>query len=131
MKPNGQNYIQCNAAGGISLGYVNFDLSNGTVGTQSLWTGTIETLPNGWYRIKVVTNAISATTANVSFAAVPSSTATRGQTAAGTGTSGFYIWGAQFELGGNVSTYIPTTTTTVTRNIDVLTYNVRNVIANQ
>ena len=98
MKPNGQNYIQCNADGGISLGYVNFDLSNGTVGTQSLWTGTIETLPNGWYRIKVVTNTIWVNTANVSFAAVPSSTATRGQTAAGTGTSGFYIWGAQFEL---------------------------------
>lgn len=98
MKSNGHNFVQCNADGGISLGYVNFDLSNGTVGTQSLWTGTIESLPNGWYRIKVVTNTISATTANVSFAAVPSSTATRGQTAAGTGTSGFYIWGAQFEL---------------------------------
>ena len=98
MKPNGQNYIKCNAAGGISLGYVNFDLSNGTVGTQSLWTGTIETLQNGWYRLKVITNTISATTANVGFSAVPSSTATRGQTVAGTGTSGFYIWGAQFEL---------------------------------
>ena len=67
----------------------------------------------------------------MSFAAVPSPTATRGQTAAGTGTSGFYIWGAQFELWPNVSSYIPTTTTTVTRNIDVLTYDVRNVIANQ
>ena len=82
----------------MSSGYVNFDLSNGTVGTQSLWTGTIETLPNGWFRLKVITNAVSATTANVSFAAVPNATATRGQTAAGTGTSGFYIWGAQFEL---------------------------------
>ena len=82
----------------MSSGYVNFDLSNGTVGTQSLWTGTIETLPNGWFRLKVITNAVSATTANVSFVAVPSATATRGQTAAGTGTSGFYIWGAQFEL---------------------------------
>ncbi len=131
VKPNGQNYIQCNAAGGISLGYVNFDLSTGTVGTQSLWTGTIESLPNGWYRLKVITNTISATTANVGFSAVPSSTATRGQTVAGTGTSGFYIWGAQFELWWVVSSYIPTTTTTVTRNIDVLTYNVRNAIANQ
>ena len=131
VKPNGQNYIQCNAAGGISLGYVNFDLSNGTVGTQSLWTGTIESLPNGWYRIKVITNTISATTANVSFSAVPSSTATRGQNVTGTGTSGFYLWWAQFELWWVVSSYIPTTTTTVTRNIDVLLYNVRNAIANQ
>lgn len=98
MKSNGHNFVQCNADGGISLGYVNFDLSNGTVGTQSLWTGTIETLPNGWYRLRVVTNTISATTANVGFSAVPNANATRGQTAAGTGTSGFYIWGAQFEL---------------------------------
>lgn len=131
VKSNGHNFVQCNAAGGISLWYVNFDLSTGTVTTQSLWTGTIESLPDGWYRLKVVTNTISATTANVSFAAVPSSTATRGQTAAGTGTSWFYIWGAQFELWWVVSSYIPTTTTTVTRNIDVLTYDVKNAIANQ
>ena len=45
--------------------------------------------------------------------------------------SGLLVWGAQLELWGNVSSYIPTTTTTVTRNIDVLTYNVRNAIANQ
>ena len=77
---------------------MNFDLSNGTVGTNSLWTGSIETLPNGWFRLKVITNAVSASTANVGFSAVPNANATRGQTVAGTGTSGFYIWGAQFEL---------------------------------
>lgn len=131
VKPNGQNYIQCNAAGWISIGYVNFDLSNGTVGTNSLWTGSIETLPNGWFRLKVITNAVSASTANVGFSAVPNANATRGQTAAGTGTSGFYIWGAQFELWPNVSTYIPTITVAVTRNTDVLTYEARNAIANQ
>ena len=81
--------------------------------------------------MKVVTNTISATTANVSFSAVPNATATRGQTVAGTGTSGFYIWGAQFELGGITSTYIPTITVAVTRNTDTLTYEARNAIANQ
>jgi hypothetical protein len=128
VKSNGHNFVQCNADSGISLWYVNFDLSTGTVTTQSLWTGSIESLPNGWYRLRVVTNTISATTANVSFAAVPSSTATRGQTAAGTGTSGFYIWGAQFEVWAFASSYIPTTTVAVTRNVDALSYNVWNVI---
>ena len=131
VKPNGHNYIQFNCSGWISIGYVNFDLSNGTVGTQSLWTGTIESLPNGWYLIKVITNTVAAATAKVSFSAVPSSTATRGQNVTGTGTSGFYLWWAQLELWQNVSSYIPTTTTTVTRNIDVLLYDVRNVIANK
>ena len=128
VKSNGHNFVQCNADSGISLWYVNFDLSNGTVGTQSLWTGSIESLPNGWYRLRVVTNTISATTANVSFAAVPNANATRGQTAAGTGTSGFYIWGAQFELWAFRSSYIPTAAATVTRNIDALSYSVGNII---
>ena len=131
VKPNGQNYIQFNCSGGISSWYVNFDLSTGTVWTQSLWTGSIETLPNGWYRLKVITNTVSATMALVSIFAVPSATATRGQTMAGTGTSWFYIWWAQFELWPSVSSYIPTTTTAATRNTDVLTYDVRNAIANQ
>jgi len=131
VKPNGHNYIQFNCAGAISVGYVNFDLSTGTVGTQSLWTGTIETLPNGWYRLKVITNTISTTTWLVSVFAVPSSNSARGVSFAGDGVSGFYMWGAQFELWPNVSSYIPTTTVAVTRNIDVLTYDVRNVIANQ
>ena len=37
----------------------------------------------------------------------------------------------QIENWPSVSSYIPTTTTTVTRNTDVLTYDVRNAIANQ
>ncbi len=98
VKPNGHNYIQFNCSGAISLGYVNFDLSNGTVGTQSLWTGTIETLPNGWYRLRVVTNTISATTALVSVFAVPASNSASGVSFAGDGVSGFYMWGAQLEL---------------------------------
>mgnify|MGYP006946624710 FL=1 len=71
---------------------MNFDLSNGTVGTNSLWTGSIETLPNGWFRLNVITNAVSASTANVGFSAVPNANATRGQTVAGDGSSGLYLW---------------------------------------
>ena len=130
IKPNGHNYVQMNAASWISLGYVNFDLLNWTVGTQSLWTGTIESLPNGWYRLKVVTNTLSAATSNVSFSAVPSASSLRWPLVAWTGTSWFYIWGAQFELWQNVSSYIPTTTTTVTRNTDSLVYTVANVVSN-
>jgi len=33
----------------------------------------------------------------------------------------FYLWGAQLELGTTASTYIPTTTATVTRNADIAT----------
>ena len=98
IKPNGHNYFQFNCAGSISSGYVNFDLSNGTIGTTSLWTGRIETLANGWYRLIATTNTVYTSTEFISFFAVDSPTAVRGASVAGTGTSGFYIWGAQFEL---------------------------------
>jgi hypothetical protein len=39
----------------------------------------------------------------------------------GDGVSGFYVWGAQAELGDNASTLISTTTGGVTRNADTLT----------
>jgi hypothetical protein len=38
----------------------------------------------------------------------------------GDGTSGLYIWGAQLEVGSYPTSYIPTTSASVTRNADVI-----------
>jgi len=38
----------------------------------------------------------------------------------GDGTSGIFIWGAQAEAGAYATSYIPTTTATVTRNFDLI-----------
>ena len=131
VKPNGHNYIQLLADAGIHSGYVNFDLLNWVVGTASGYTGSIESLPNGWYRIKAITPTVTAATGWFLITPVSSASASRGSFVSGTGTSWVYLWWSQLEIWPNVSSYIPTTTTTVTRNIDVLTYDVRNVIANQ
>jgi hypothetical protein len=34
--------------------------------------------------------------------------------------NGVYVWGAQLELGSNATSYIPTITSTVTRNVDII-----------
>ena len=92
-----------------------FNLSNGTLGTITNGTATIEDFGNGWYRcIYSDTNNVS----NVYFqmglsdannAYIPSS-------------GGYaYIWGASKEVGSYETSYIPTSGSTVTRNQDIFT----------
>ena len=130
-KASGYNYLQLWASASISSWYVNFDLSNGTVWGSWTWTGSIQSIWNGIYRCIAVTDTVLAATASMVIWVVSTPTSARAEIWTADGTSGILVWWAQFEQWPNVSTYIPTTTTTVTRNIDVLTYNVRNAIANQ
>ena len=93
-----------------------FDLSLGTVvALASGHTARIEALPEGGYRCSVMWNSSTgATTPTVSFGIASGASSTY----AGNGTSGIYIWGAQVEAGPNPSSYIATTSATVTRSGD-------------
>ena len=130
-KADGYNYLQLWASAGISSWYVNFDLSNGTVWGSWTWTGSIQSIWNGIYRCIAVTDTVLAATASMVIWVVSTPTSARSEIWTADGTSGILVWWAQLELWPSVSSYIPTTTTTVTRNIDVLTYDVRNAIANK
>ena len=102
----------------ISQGQI-FDLILGqTVGSLGTKTnGRITSVGNGWYRC-VVTISSPTSLKNVQFCIVDNTSTVFDFI--GTITSGLFIWGAQLELGGNATSYIPTTTATVTRNVDLI-----------
>lgn len=76
---------------------------------------------NGWYRIE--TSATPTITSH-NIAIVPFAPSTTDVNAVvGDGISGVYIWGSQMETGSYATSYIPTTTSTVTRNSDIMTLN--------
>ena len=90
-----------------------FDLTNGTTSGATGVTASIENYGNGWYKcsiVRVSTAALEPVRINLAIG-------TNG-TYLGNGTSGLFIWGAQLELGSYDTSYIPTTTATVTRTAD-------------
>jgi hypothetical protein len=101
-----------------------FNITNGTVGvtTQSgsavAINSTITDAGDGWYRCTFT--AISGAETSL-FAYVAMSNADGVLSYAGDATRFLYAWGAQLEIANAVSSYIPTTTTAVTRNADVAT----------
>ena len=92
----------------LTTDYVNFNLTTGTVGSSDEYVGNIENVGNGWYRC-IATKAFPSGNLNVRFSVVTSSTATRGQSFTGNGTSGLFIWGAQLVSGISAKEYFPTT----------------------
>jgi hypothetical protein len=121
VKPVERNQVAIQSDIGGTFDLTKFNLT----GTGSIYpasiqpghTATISQVGNGWYRI---TDSVIANTSSVKFFAInllsSSITTTPGDTYAGTSnTSGVFIYGAQIETGGYLTSYIPTTTGTATR----------------
>lgn len=105
-----------NATGGLIL---NVNLSNGTFtssssGTWTNFTASVVNAGDGWYRCSVSGTQSSGFVLPRVFIADNAGNTTY----TGDGTSGIFIWGAQLEAGAFATSYIPTTTTSLTRNAD-------------
>jgi hypothetical protein len=97
-----------------------FDLTDGTVGTETNGTGEIKSLGNGWFRC--IGKGTSTDTSTPIYLQMTNGTTTSSETYDGDGVSSLYIWGAQIEQGSYPTSYIPNfgTALGVTRNADVL-----------
>jgi hypothetical protein len=128
-KANTSNYIQLVFAGNlIANSYANFDLSSGTITASAFVTAKIEDYGNGWYRCSISATSAASTTNSQIIYLINSPTASRGQSFVQSGES-VYLWGGSFENGSYPTSYIPTTTTAVTRVADVA-FNDNFVVAN-
>ena len=104
----------------FTTGLAIFNLSTGTVVSNTTDNATITPMANGWYRITATKTALASAACRYEFASAVNGNIYYN----GDGTSGIYLWGAQFEAGTKATSYVATVGSTAARAADIMTYTV-------
>ena len=117
VKAGNNRYIALAQFGATGGPNVIFDLQNGGITTASSYATNkgIQAYPNGWYRIFMTYSHSSSDSYDI-FKIVLCNNPTN-YTVCTVGENCF-IWGSQKEFGSTLTSYTPTTTSDVTRNVD-------------
>lgn len=122
VKDNSINFIRVGMSNGSNESYIDVNLTNNS--TANLTNGaswsnsnfSIKNNNNGYKRLMFTSTKISGSSV-IPFIYLCSSMGVISYT--GTGTKGVYLWGGQLEVSSNASSYIPTTSVSVTRPADI------------